>query len=96
MSLHGTVFGWAFGDSTRSGEAGYLDELKKSALVNAAHDAAGKGVAVVPDSETFTVVGEGGTLMSVSSPQGSLVVRCTVHVVGPGAEELRGEGPING
>ena len=96
MGENGTLFGWAFGDSLREGDADYLDGLKRDALRNAAQDAAGRGVEVVPGSEVFTVLGEGEVLAAIESPQGSLVVRCTVHVSGPGAGRLRAEGPING
>ena len=96
MGTNGTLFGWAFGDRQLAGDTGYLEELQRKALDNAAQEAAAKGVQPVPGSEVFTVLGEGEGLASVGSPQGSLVVRCTIHVSGAGAGGLRAEGPING
>jgi hypothetical protein len=96
MSGNGTLFGWAFGDHGRAGEPGYLEGLHEAALANAIGDAAAKGVRMVPGSEAFTVLSEGETLAGVGSPQGSMVVRCTIHVAGPGADLLHAEGPING
>ena len=96
MGENGTLFGWSFGDRERERDEDYLGSLKRDALKNALQDAAARDVEVVPGSEVFTILGEGEALASVESPQGSLVVRCTIHVTGPGAAELRAEGPING
>ena len=96
MGENGTLFGWSFGDRERERDEDYLGSLKRDALKNALQDAAARDVEVVSGSEVFTILGEGEALASVESPQGSLVVRCTIHVTGPGAAELRAEGPING
>ena len=96
MGVNGTLFGWAFGDRQWAGDSDYLDALKRKALDNARQEAAAKEVQPVTGSEVFTILEEGETLASVESPQGDLVVRCTIHVSGPGAGELRAEGPING
>ncbi len=36
------------------------------------------------------------TLVELDHAPGKLVVRCTVHVEGPGAGKLHAEGPMNG
>ncbi|MCZ2401627.1 hypothetical protein IV498_00115 [Paenarthrobacter sp. Z7-10] len=96
MSGTGSLFGWAFGDRNRRGQPGYLDGLKQAALANAAEQAAGKGLQTVAGSQDYTVLSEGEALAAIESPQGSLVVRCTIEVTGPRASRLRAEGPMNG
>jgi hypothetical protein len=96
MENTGTLFGWAFGDPARDEEAGYLAGLEKEALENATATAKAKGVSVVPGSEVFTTLSANDSLVELDHAPGKLVVRCTVHVEGPGAEKLHAEGPMNG
>jgi hypothetical protein len=53
-------------------------------------------VSVVADSQVFTVLSADDSLVELDNAPGKLVVRCTVHVEGPGADKLRAEGPMNG
>ncbi|WP_432244942.1 hypothetical protein ACRB8A_14550 [Arthrobacter sp. G.S.26] len=96
METTGTLFGWAFGDSGRHSDNAYVGGLQGEALANARQTAKAKGVAVVPGSEVFTVLSGDDSLVELDNAPGKLVVRCTVHVEGPGAEKLHAEGPMNG
>lgn len=96
MESTGTLFGWAFGDPARSSENSYVDGLQREALRNARETARAKGVTLVPGSEVFTVLSGDDSLVELENAPGQLVVRCTVHVEGPGADKLRAEGPMNG
>lgn len=96
MESTGTLFGWAFGDTAREGDKAYVDGLRREALDNARRTAEAKGVAVEPGSEVFTVLNGDETLVELDTAPGRLVVRCTVHVTGPGAGKLHAEGPMNG
>ncbi|CAN7251033.1 hypothetical protein ACIQF8_10500 [Pseudarthrobacter sp. NPDC092184] len=96
MGNTGTLFGWAFGDPAREQEDAYVGNLQDEALANARETAKAKGVSVVADSQVFTVLSADDSLVELDNAPGKLVVRCTVHVEGPGAEKLRAEGPMNG
>ncbi len=96
MEETGQLFGWSFGDRTRADEPGYLDALREAARANAKHDAASRGFEVEAGTETYTVIEQGGTLVEVDSVPGGLIVRCTVTLVGAGAEDIHAEGPMNG
>ncbi len=96
MGNTGTMFGWAFGNPARESDSGYVDGLEREALRNAKQTAKAKGVNVVAGSEVFTVLSADESLVELDNAPGQLVVRCTVHVEGPGAEKLRAEGPMNG
>ena len=96
METTGTLFGWAFGDTAREGDKAYVDGLRREALGNARRTAEAKGVAVEAGSEVFTVLNGDETLVELDTAAGRLVVRCTVHVTGPGADRLHAEGPMNG
>jgi hypothetical protein len=96
MGNTGTLFGWAFGDPAREKDDGYVSGLQRVALGNARETAKAKGVDVVAGSEVFTVLSADDSLVELDNAPGQLVVRCTVHVEGPGAEKLRAEGPMNG
>ncbi|RAX47185.1 hypothetical protein DQ354_03055 [Arthrobacter sp. AQ5-06] len=92
----GTLFGWAFGDPAREDDDTYIAGLEKQALENARETAAAKGVAVVNGSEVVTSLSSNDRSVELDHAPGKLVVRCTVHVEGPGAEKLHAEGPLNG
>lgn len=96
MGMTGTLFGWAFGDPARESDTTYVDGLRREALANAHDTAAAKGVDAVAGSEVFTVLSGDDSLVELENAPGRLVVRCTIHVEGPGAEKLRAEGPMNG
>ncbi|WP_285245497.1 hypothetical protein [Pseudarthrobacter sp. fls2-241-R2A-127] len=96
MGNTGTLFGWAFGNPARESDSGYVDALEREALGNARETAKSKGVSVLPGSEVFTVLSGHDSLVELDNAPGQLVVRCTVHVEGPGAEKMRAEGPMNG
>lgn len=96
MGMTGTLFGWAFGDPARESDTAYVDGLEREALKNARETASAKGVNAVPGSEVFTVLSGDDSLVELENAPGRLVVRCTIHVDGPGAEKLRAEGPMNG
>ena len=96
MGKTGTLFGWAFGDPARESDGGYVDGLQREALRNARETAKAKGVEAVTGSEVFTVLSADDSLVELDNAPGQLVVRCTVHVEGPGAEKLRAQGPMNG
>ena len=96
MNGSGTLFGWAFGDLSRSGDTAYLDELRSDALANAAQDAASRGFEVEEGTETYTVINPAETLADVHTAPDQLIVRCTVKITGPGAVEVHAEGPMNG
>jgi len=96
MGMTGTLFGWAFGDPAREDDGTYVDGLQREALRNARETAQAKGVAAVAGSEVFTVLSGHDSLVELDNAPGQLVVRCTVHVEGPGAEKIRAEGPMNG
>lgn len=96
MDNTGTLFGWAFGDPARDGDGAYLTGLEQDALENARATAEAKGVTVVAGSEVFTALSADDTLVELEHAPGKLVVRCTVHVEGPGAAKLHAEGPMNG
>lgn len=96
METTGTLFGWAFGDSAREGDGKYVEELQRKALDNARQTAEAKGLAVEAGSEVFTVLSAHDTLVELDTAPDTLVVRCTVHVEGPGAGKLHAEGPMNG
>lgn len=92
----GTLFGWAFGDPAREDDGTYIAGLEKEALENARDTAEAKGVAVVNGSEVFTSLSANDSLVELDHAPGKLVVRCTIHVEGPGAGKLHAEGPMNG
>ncbi|MFF1254969.1 hypothetical protein ACFVYC_21075 [Pseudarthrobacter sp. NPDC058329] len=96
MGTTGSLFGWAFGDPARGDDDSYVDGLQREAFGNARDTAKAKGVAVVAGSEVFTVLSADDSLVELDNAPGKLVVRCTVHVEGPGAEKIRAEGPMNG
>lgn len=96
MGNTGTLFGWAFGDPAREDDDAYVKGLQNEALGNARQTAEAKGVAVVAGSQVFTALSADDSLVELDNAPGKLVVRCTVHVEGPGAENLRAEGPMNG
>jgi hypothetical protein len=97
MSRNATLFGWAFGDPGREDDAAYLDELRSAALRNAEETAAAKGLQVLAGTAVFALVSEEDTLIDGGeSGHGRLVVRCTVDVAGPGADQVSAEGPMNG
>ncbi|MCU1572883.1 MAG: hypothetical protein JWO93_965 [Micrococcaceae bacterium] len=96
MTGKGTLFGWAFGDIHRADEDGYLNTLRDQALQNARQDAHRRGVQVVEGSESFMELRHGHALPGVGEPPQGLMVRCTVELTGPGAENISGEGPMNG
>jgi hypothetical protein len=92
----GTLFGWAFGDPARENDGGYMAGLEREALDNATQTAKARGVTVVEGSEVFTSLSANDSLVELDHAPGKLVVRCTVHVEGPGAGKLHAEGPMNG
>lgn len=92
----GTLFGWAFGDPARENDGTYISGLEKEAFENARQTAKAKGVSVVAGSEVFTSLSAHDSLVELDHAPGKLVVRCTVHVEGPGAAKLHAEGPMNG
>ena len=96
MENTGTLFGWAFGDPAHEDDAAYMAGLEKEALENATATAKAKGVTVVAGSEVFTALSANDSLVELDHAPGKLVVRCTVHVEGPGAAKLHAEGPMNG
>ncbi|MGF9648161.1 hypothetical protein AAIH32_09315 [Pseudarthrobacter oxydans] len=96
MGTTGSLFGWAFGDPAREDDDNYVEGLQREAFGNARDTAKAKGVAVVAGSEVFTVLSADDSLVELDNAPGKLVVRCTVHVEGPGAEKIRAEGPMNG
>ena len=96
MENTGTLFGWAFGDPARQDDESYLAGLEKEALDNATATAKAKGVTVVEGSEVFTALSAHDSLVELEHAPGKLVVRCTVHVEGPGAGKMHAEGPMNG
>ena len=96
MENTGTLFGWAFGDPARQGDESYMAGLEKEAMANATATAKAKGVTVVEGSEVFTALSAHDSLVELDHAPGKLVVRCTVHVEGPGAGKLHAEGPMNG
>lgn len=96
MENTGTLFGWAFGDPAREDDRTYMAALEKGALENATATAMAKGLTVVAGSEVFTSLSANDSLVELDNAPGQLVVRCTVHVEGPGAAKLRAEGPMNG
>jgi hypothetical protein len=96
MNEHGTLFGWAFGDSSRAHDEAYLDQLRSDALANATQDAASRGFGVEPGTESYTVVRPGETLLDDENAPDRLIVRCTVKIVGPGSAMVHAEGPMNG
>ena len=96
MNGTGTIFGWAFGDVSRSEDTAYLDQLRSDALANATKDAASRGFDVEAGTETYTVVNPHDTLADLTTTPDQLIVRCTVKLVGPGAEKIHAEGPMNG
>lgn len=96
MGSTGTLFGWAFGDSEREDDAAYVGGLKREALDNATEAAKSKGFDVEPGSEVFTVLSAGDALVDVDTAPDSLVVRCTVRLVGEGSDKIHAEGPMNG
>ena len=62
---------------------------------NATEAAKSKGFGVEPESEVFTVLSAGDALVDVETAPDSLVVRCTVKLVGEGSNRIA-EGPMNG
>jgi hypothetical protein len=96
MTETGQLFGWAFGDKSRSHEQGYLDGLRAAALANARQDAASRGFDVEAGAETYAVIEQGETLVEVDTAPGGLIIRCTVTIRGPGAGNIHPEGPMNG
>jgi hypothetical protein len=96
MGTTGSLFGWAFGDPAREDDGNYVNGLQREAFRNARETAEAKGVSVVPGTEVFTVLSATDSLVELENAPGQLVVRCTVHVEGPGAEKIRAEGPMNG
>ncbi|MCU1531240.1 MAG: hypothetical protein JWO49_811 [Arthrobacter sp.] len=96
MTETGQLFGWAFGDTSKVDEPGYLDALRGSALENAKQVAASRGFEVEPGTEDYAVVERGETLVDIGTAPGDLVVRCTVTILGDGAGAIHAEGPMNG
>ena len=97
MNGNKTIFGWAFGDPARAEDEEYLAALRDESLENARQDAARQGVQIDPGTAVFTVVSEDDSLIDPGeSARGRITVRCTVHVEGPGAEDIHAEGPMNG
>jgi hypothetical protein len=96
MGATGTLFGWAFGETERENEPGYMEGLQRDALENARQEAAARGVEVERGSEGFMVVHGEEALVQVGTAPDNLVVRCKVRVTGPGAADLNAEGPMNG
>jgi hypothetical protein len=96
MNETGHLFGWAFGDPSRAHVHQYLESVQAAALENAKQEAAARGFEVMPGSEHFAVVEQGGTLVDIGGAPGGLVVRCTVTIVGAGAGRVHPEGPMNG
>ena len=97
MNGNNTIFGWAFGDSSRAEDDEYLAIIKDESLENARQDAARRGVQIDASTAVFTVVSEEDSLIDTGeSARGRIAVRCTVHVEGPGAEKIHAEGPMNG
>ncbi len=96
METTGTLFGWAFGDPARENDGTYMAGLEEEALENARATAKAKGVTVVEESAVFTALSAHDSLVELDHAPGKLVVRCTVHVEGPGAGKLHAEGPMNG
>lgn len=96
MDETGHLFGWAFGDLSKTDTPGYLQALEAAALENAKQDAASRGFEVQAGTEHFAVVEQGETLVDVGAAPGGLIVRCTVAVTGPGAAGIHPEGPMNG
>ncbi|MET3720958.1 MULTISPECIES: hypothetical protein [unclassified Arthrobacter] len=92
----GTLFGWAFGDPVRENDGGDLAGLEREASENARATAQAKGVAVVSGSEVLSALSADDSLAELDHAPGKLVVRCTIHVEGPGAGKLHAEGPMNG
>ena len=92
----GTLFGWAFGDVSRSGDEQYLDDLRREALANASQDAKSRGFDVEDGTESYTVINPADTLADVHTAPDRLIVRCTVKLTGPGADQVHAEGPMNG
>ena len=73
-----------------------MARLEKEALENATATAKAKGVTVVQGSAVFTALSAHDSLVELDHAPGKLVVRCTVHVEGPGAGKMHAEGPMNG
>jgi hypothetical protein len=96
MKDTGQLFGWAFGDTSKVHEPGYLDAIRRSALENAKQDAASRGFDVEEGTESYSVIEQGETLVDVEAAPGGLIVRCTVTLVGAGAADIKPEGPMNG
>ncbi|MET3920278.1 hypothetical protein [Arthrobacter sp. UYEF20] len=96
MEETGQLFGWAFGESSRADEPGYVDRLRESALANAKQAAASRGFEVEAGTEKYAVIDRGETLIEVDTAPGGLIVRCTVTIVGAGAGDIHAEGPMNG
>jgi hypothetical protein len=96
METTGTLFGWSFGDSARKGDNKYVQVLQREALDNARQTAEARGLKVKAGSEVFTVLSANDSLVELDTAPDTLVVRCTVHVEGPGAGKLHAEGPMNG
>lgn len=96
METSGTLFGWAFGDASREDDDSYVGELRREAFENAKQEAASNNLTVEPGTETYTVLAPGETLVDTQMAANSLVVRCTVKLVGPGADRFHAEGPMNG
>ncbi|MFF2031038.1 hypothetical protein [Arthrobacter sp. NPDC058192] len=97
MDGNKTIFGWAFGDPARTGDEEYLATLRDESLENARQDAVRQGVQIDSGTAVFTVVSEDDSLIDAGeSARGRITVRCTVHVEGPGAEDIHAEGPMNG
>ncbi len=96
MNETGTLFGWAFGDSSRGDDEAYLDELRRDALANATKDAASRGFDVEAGTETYLVINPDHTLADLHTATDQVIIRCTVKLVGPGAADVHAEGPMNG
>jgi hypothetical protein len=96
MNDTGQLFGWAFGDTSKVHEPGYLDAIRGSALANAKQDAASRGFDVEEGTESYSVIEQGGSLVDAQAAPGGLIVRCTVTLAGAGAAGIRPEGPMNG
>jgi hypothetical protein len=96
MNGTGTLFGWAFGDPARSGDESYVEELRREALANVSQDAKSRGFGVEEGTESYTVINPADTLADVHTAPDRLIVRCTVKLTGPGAENIHAEGPMNG
>jgi hypothetical protein len=96
MDGEGKPLGWAFGEELRRDEPGYLEGLRRGALKEAEEDAGRKGVRVRLGSAKYITLTQQGFPAPDEDGGVRLIVRCLVSVIGPHADQLRVEGPMNG